>query len=98
MTVDEVIAAQRGWSKNHGSSAAGGYQFMRDTLIGLKKELGLRGSRDAAPSLVRHRRNGRRGRVPHLVAHPRLPRRQVSRARGSACPLNRNPPRKEPRR
>ncbi len=44
MTIDEVLAAQRGWSKNHGSSAAGGYQFMRNTLIDLKEELGLRGS------------------------------------------------------
>lgn len=43
MTIDEVIAAQRGWSKNHGSSAAGAPQFMRATLIGLKEELGLRG-------------------------------------------------------
>ncbi len=44
MTIDEVLTAQRGWSKNHGSSAAGGYQFMRNTLIDLKEELGLRGS------------------------------------------------------
>src|SRR5690606_22262858 len=44
MTIDEVIKAQPGWSKNHGSSAAGGYQFMRATLVGLKEELGLRGS------------------------------------------------------
>lgn len=51
MTVDEVIAAQRGWSKNHGSSAAGGYQFMRATLIDLKEELGLRGSQVLDPDL-----------------------------------------------
>lgn len=44
MTLDEVTAAQRGWSKNHGSSAAGRYQFMRATLLDLIKELGLRGS------------------------------------------------------
>lgn len=43
MTLDEVIAAQAGWSKNHGSSAAGRYQFMRATLRELKAELGLRG-------------------------------------------------------
>lgn len=43
MTVDEVIAAQVGWSKHHGSSAAGRYQFMRATLRELKAELGLRG-------------------------------------------------------
>lgn len=44
MTLDEVTAAQRAWSKNHGSSAAGRYQFMRATLLGLISELGLRGS------------------------------------------------------
>jgi len=51
MTIDEVLAAQRGWSKNHGSSAAGGYQFMRNTLIDLKEELGLRGSQKLDPDL-----------------------------------------------
>lgn len=44
MTVDEVIAAQRTWSRHHGSSAAGAPQFIRKTLMGLKEELGLRGS------------------------------------------------------
>ncbi|MCA1260756.1 hypothetical protein LC061_08200 [Nitratireductor aquimarinus] len=44
MTVDEVIAAQRSWSRHHGSSAAGAPQFIRKTLMGLKEELGLRGS------------------------------------------------------
>lgn len=44
MTLDEVLAAQKGWSKNNGSSAAGGYQFMRATLVELIAELGLRGS------------------------------------------------------
>lgn len=44
MTLDEVLAAQRGWSKNNGSSAAGGYQQMRATLSGLMAELGLSGS------------------------------------------------------
>lgn len=44
MTLDEVTAAQRTWSKNHGSSAAGRYQFMRATLLDLISELGLRGS------------------------------------------------------
>lgn len=51
MTLDEVQAAQRGWSKNHGSSAAGGYQFMRATLKGLMDELGLRGSQVLDPDL-----------------------------------------------
>lgn len=44
MTLDEVVAAQRSWSKAHGSSAAGRYQFMRATLVELMKELGVRGS------------------------------------------------------
>jgi muramidase (phage lysozyme) len=44
MTLDEVIASQRRWSKNHGSSAAGAPQFMRNTLLGLMAELGLSGS------------------------------------------------------
>lgn len=44
MTLDEVQAAQGLWSKNHGSSAAGRYQFMRATLKGLIAELGLPGS------------------------------------------------------
>ncbi len=44
MTVDEVIAAQRTWSRHHGSSAAGAPQFIRKTLIGLKEELRLRGA------------------------------------------------------
>lgn len=38
MTVDEVLANQRNWSKRYGSSAAGRYQFMRATLTDLKKE------------------------------------------------------------
>lgn len=37
MTYGEIIDAQKGWSKNHGSSAAGAYQFMRATLIDLAK-------------------------------------------------------------
>lgn len=37
MTYGEIIDAQRTWSKNHGSSAAGAYQFMRATLIDLAK-------------------------------------------------------------
>ncbi|MHA6641362.1 lysozyme family protein [Mesorhizobium sp. A623] len=44
MTLDDVLAAQPRWSKNHGSSAAGRYQFMRATLLGLRSELHLRGS------------------------------------------------------
>ena len=37
MTYGDIIDAQRSWSKNHGSSAAGAYQFMRATLIDLAK-------------------------------------------------------------
>ncbi|RVJ66584.1 lysozyme family protein [Sinorhizobium medicae] len=37
MTYGEVVDAQKGWSKRFGSSAAGGYQFMRATLIDLAK-------------------------------------------------------------
>lgn len=51
MTLDEVQAAQGKWSKNHGSSAAGRYQFMRATLKGLIAEMGLRGSLLMTPGL-----------------------------------------------
>ncbi|WP_182422344.1 hypothetical protein [Aureimonas sp. ME7] len=51
MTVDEVLAAQGSWSKRFGSSATGGYQFMRATLDGLKSELKLRGSQMMEPNL-----------------------------------------------
>ncbi len=44
MTYGDIIDAQVRWSKNHGSSAAGAYQFMRATLIDLAKE---------SPSLIR---------------------------------------------
>lgn len=37
MTYGDIIDAQRKWSKHHGSSAAGAYQFMRATLIDLAK-------------------------------------------------------------
>lgn len=39
MTFGDIVDAQKAWSKNFGSSAAGGYQFMRATLIGLAKEI-----------------------------------------------------------
>jgi len=51
MTTGEIVDAQRAWSKNHGSSAAGGYQFMRATLQDLSKELGLSGSQKLDPDL-----------------------------------------------
>jgi muramidase (phage lysozyme) len=43
MTLGDVVDAQAAWSKNHGSSAAGRYQFMKATLIDLSRELGLHG-------------------------------------------------------
>ncbi|MCA1405413.1 hypothetical protein I6F26_13630 [Ensifer sp. IC3342] len=39
MSFGDVVDAQEAWSKSHGSSAAGAYQFMRATLIGLAKEI-----------------------------------------------------------
>lgn len=46
MTIDEVLTGQATWSRwaKPASSAAGRYQFMRATLTGLVKELGLRGT------------------------------------------------------
>lgn len=43
MTLDQVIASGPSWSKAHGSSAAGRYQFMHATLKGLKQEMKLDG-------------------------------------------------------
>lgn len=51
MTLGEVIAAQKGWSKANGSSAAGAYQFMRKTLTELKLELGLSDVQIFSPDL-----------------------------------------------
>ncbi|MBB4188056.1 hypothetical protein [Sinorhizobium terangae] len=39
MSFGDVVHAQEAWSKSHGSSAAGAYQFMRATLLGLAKEI-----------------------------------------------------------
>lgn len=44
MTLDQVIAAQPGWTRRYGSSATGRYQFMFATLKELKAELGLKGT------------------------------------------------------
>lgn len=50
MTLDEVQAAQPSWTKRFGSSAAGAYQIMRDTMdkpktmADLEGEMGLSGS------------------------------------------------------
>ncbi|RVE90132.1 hypothetical protein [Sinorhizobium meliloti] len=39
MTYGEIVDAQKGWSKRFRSSAAGGYQFMRATLIDLARQV-----------------------------------------------------------
>ena len=51
MTIDEVQAAQRNWTRRFKSSATGGYQFMRATLKGLKEEFGLTGTERLTPDL-----------------------------------------------
>ncbi|QFI66838.1 Flagellar protein FlgJ [peptidoglycan hydrolase] [Sinorhizobium alkalisoli] len=57
MTLDEVEAAQPGWTRRFGSSAAGGYQFMRNTLDAprtlrdIEGEMGLSGSERFTPEL-----------------------------------------------
>lgn len=72
MTADEVIAAQRGWSKNHGSNAAGAPQFMRATLIGLKEELRLRGGQRMGSNLGAYElRTGRQLRRNQPARHTR---------------------------
>lgn len=52
MTYGDIVDAQKKWSKNFGSSAAGGYQFMRATLIDLAKgNPSLRGDDVFTPDL-----------------------------------------------
>lgn len=51
MTIDELIAIQPTFTKRFKSSAAGGYQFMRNTLRNLKSELRLRGTQIMDPDL-----------------------------------------------
>ncbi|MBP2237139.1 muramidase (phage lysozyme) [Sinorhizobium kostiense] len=57
MTLDEVEAAQPGWSRRFGSSAAGGYQFMKNTLDAprtlrdIEGEMGLTGKERFTPDL-----------------------------------------------
>lgn len=43
-TLDEVLAAQKLWAKSYGGSAAGRYQIIRKTLLGLLPEIGAIGS------------------------------------------------------
>jgi muramidase (phage lysozyme) len=51
MTVREAMQSGPMWTRRHGSSAAGGYQFMNKTLIGLFTELKLSGSQLMVPDL-----------------------------------------------
>src|SRR6185312_12693691 len=51
MTIDQLLAAQKTWGKQWGSSAAGRYQVMQATLAGLKKALGLGGTEAFSPDL-----------------------------------------------
>jgi muramidase (phage lysozyme) len=51
MTLGEVQASQRNWSRRFGSSATGAYQFVRATLKGLIGELGLEGTQRLDPDL-----------------------------------------------
>ncbi len=51
MTLAEVLAAQPGWTRSFGSSAAGRYQFMKATLDGLVDQLKLSRSQKLDPDL-----------------------------------------------
>lgn len=51
MTLDQLLAAQAVWGKRWGSSAAGRYQMMPATLMGLKTALGLGGTDIFGPDL-----------------------------------------------
>jgi hypothetical protein len=50
-TLDEIIGANPTFNARFGSSACGRYQFMRDTLRGLKTSLGLTGREVFGPDL-----------------------------------------------
>ncbi|MFU0503669.1 lysozyme family protein [Pseudaminobacter sp. NGMCC 1.201702] len=81
MTLGDVVDAQPGWSKNHGSSAAGRYQFMKATLIDLSRELGLRGNQifdaDLQDRLAFHllKRRGYEGFMAGQISHTEFGRR-----------------------
>lgn len=49
MTIDQAIAAGPEWTRRHGSSAAGAYQFMNATLRDLKAGIGLYGNARMTP-------------------------------------------------
>lgn len=50
-TIDELLLAQKTWAKNWKGSAAGKYQIIRKTLMGLVAQLGIPGSAKFAPDL-----------------------------------------------
>lgn len=50
-TVDELLDAQKLWAKNWRGSAAGKYQIIRKTLLGLVAEMGVKGSQKFTPEL-----------------------------------------------
>lgn len=50
-TIDELLAAQKTWAKNWKGSAAGKYQIIRKTLVGLVAQLGIPGSAKFTPDL-----------------------------------------------
>ncbi|MGU3577109.1 hypothetical protein ACLBWZ_16460 [Brucellaceae bacterium C25G] len=51
MNIGDLVDAQPSFTKRFGSSASGGYQFMRATLQDLVRELGLRGTQIFDPDL-----------------------------------------------
>lgn len=50
-TIDELLAAQKTWAKNWKGSAAGKYQIIRKTLLGLVEKLGIPGTAKFSPDL-----------------------------------------------
>lgn len=50
-TIDELLAAQKTWAKNWKGSAAGKYQIIRKTLLGLVEQLGIPGSTKFTPDV-----------------------------------------------
>jgi muramidase (phage lysozyme) len=50
-TIDELLAAQKTWAKNWKGSAAGKYQIIRKTLVGLVQQLGIPGSTKFTPDV-----------------------------------------------
>jgi muramidase (phage lysozyme) len=51
LTFDQTMALSKTLGQQHGSSAIGRYQFMHDTLAGLKSKLGLSGNEMFTPAL-----------------------------------------------